>query len=119
MRNLIFCLILSCVVGCASNSYYVRTDGRQTVTLDADSRSVEDRVAYVTDYEELRALPNRGDLRYEGTKDDYHIVRWWQKIVPGPSAAVIFAVPKDQFVPAQAFKFEGLPARQGQSLFGL
>jgi hypothetical protein len=119
MRNLIVCLILSCIVGCATNRYYVREDGRQTVIVDEGSPFDTDRVAYVTDYEELRALPHRGHLMYVGTKDGYHIVRWWEKISPGPSAVFTFAVPKDQFAPAQPFKFEGFPGRQSQSLFDL
>jgi len=120
MRNLIFCLILSSVIGCDSTHYYVREDGGQTVTLDGGCPFVSDRVAFITDYEELRALPHRGNLAYGGTKDGYHIVRWWEKISPGPSAVFIFAVPRDQFAPAQPFKFEGFkPGIPSQSLFDL
>ena len=109
MRNLIFCLILLCIVGCASNRYYVREDGRQTVILDEPGLLDSEHVAYVTNYEELRAQLNKRNLYYVGTKDGYHIVRWWEKSYPGPSAVYIFAVPKDQFAPAQPFKFDGFP----------
>jgi hypothetical protein len=119
MRSLYFSLILLCVLGCASNRYYVRADGRQTVILDEDRRSVTDQVAYVADYEELRALKHPY-LEYVGTKDDYHIVFWWMKISPGPSAVFTFAVPKDQFLPARPFKFEGIkPYTPSQYLFDL
>jgi len=75
--------------------------------LEAPNPNVIGAVAYVIDYEELWVLTQKERLEYVGTKDGYHIVRWWVKIPPAPSAA-IFAVPKDQFAPARPFKFDGV-----------
>lgn len=81
-------------VGCThGDRFHLTKSGRQLVPLEDRSGCC------VIDSEELGTIQDQQHVSYYGTKNHYHIITWWAKILPTPDVCGCYALPEALFTP--------------------
>ena len=59
----------------------------------------------IVKYSDLENYCRRYHLSYVGSFENYHLIYWYDKVLPFPQAEFRFAIPLNQFVPDSGFQY--------------
>ena len=60
---------------------------------------------YRTSLKELEKIPRNHALTYEGTYQNYHLIRWWTKIFYYPNQCSEFSIMNTEFRPEYQYEY--------------
>jgi hypothetical protein len=96
---IIFLMVFSCWLHRPSRSKIIFKENREYI-ITPDSIKW-----YHTSLEELERIPRSSELSYEGTFRNYHLIRWWTKILYYPDQCTEFSIMNTEFRPEYQYEY--------------